>query len=85
MPMYRLKLYENRPYLLGSKGWVVPPHSHPRRLRSTDRLSGFHDKLHAYHVVLLHALSQLSTENGVHHVVLLHALSQFSTENGGGY
>ena len=33
-----------------------------RLLRSTDRLSGFH-KLRAFHVELMHAPSQFSTEN----------------------
>ena len=55
---------KHRPYLLDCKGWVsIAPFPPPRLLRSIDRLSGFHDKLHAFHVALMHAPSQFSTEN----------------------
>ena len=51
-------------YILDCKGWVsIAPFPPPPLLRSIDRLSGFHDKLHAFHVALMHAPSQFFAEN----------------------
>ena len=51
-------------FFLDCEGWVsIAPLPPPRILRSTDQLQDSHDKLHAYHVALLHAACQLSTEN----------------------